>query len=43
MSLIASSSTIALIMFAFLVPQKPGAVRRPTAPGDISGTGESGQ
>ena len=32
MSLIASSSTIALIMFAFLVPQKPGAVRRPTAP-----------
>ena len=32
MSLIASSSTIALIIFAFLVPQKPGAVRRPTAP-----------
>jgi len=32
MSLIASSSTIALIMFTFLVPQKPGAVRRPTAP-----------
>jgi hypothetical protein len=32
MSLIASSSTIALIVFTFLVPQKPGAVRRPTAP-----------
>jgi len=32
MSLIASSSTVALIMFTFLVPQKPGAVRRPTAP-----------
>jgi hypothetical protein len=32
MSLIATSSTIAMIVFTFLVPQKPGAVRRPTAP-----------
>lgn len=32
MSLLASSSTVALIVFSLLVPQKPGAVRRPTAP-----------
>jgi len=32
MSLLASSSTIALIVFSLLVPQKPGSARRPTAP-----------
>jgi hypothetical protein len=32
MSLLASSSTVGLIVFSLLVPQKPGAVRRPTAP-----------
>ncbi len=32
MSFLASSSTIALIVFTFLAPQKPGSARRPTAP-----------
>ncbi len=32
MSLLASSSTIALIVFSLLAPQKPGSARRPTAP-----------
>jgi len=32
MPLLASSSTIALIVFTLLTPQKPGAARRPTAP-----------
>ncbi len=32
MSFLVSSSSIALMVFALLVPQKPGAARRPTAP-----------
>jgi hypothetical protein len=32
MSLLVSSSTVALIALTFLTPQKPGAARRPTAP-----------